>query len=308
MTALELAATAAKEDYRTALLDAGLLISVGVPGVYGLSGVFERVVEHFDDYVTRQGAHLHPEVMRFPPVISRRHYEQTDHIEMFPNLMGSVHSFLGDRGDHLELSRKRTDGEDWSACLRPTDVMLTPAACYPLYPTATGVLPADGRTVDLRSFAFRHEPSVDPNRMQMFRQREYVRMGTPQQAEAHRDYWVARGEQMLLALGLDVRAVVANDPFFGHGRRLLAASQREQTLKFELVVPITSSDAPTAIASCNLHLDHFARTFDITTDRGRPAHTACVGFGLERVALALFKTHGFNPAAWPGAVRRALTL
>ena len=84
--------------------------------------------------------------------------------------------------------------------------MLTPAACYPLYPTATGTLPDGGRTVDLRSFVFRHEPSADPARMQIFRQREYVRLGTPEQALAHRDYWLERGEEMLLAVGLDVTA------------------------------------------------------------------------------------------------------
>ena len=51
--------------------------------------------------------------------------------------------------------------------------------------------------VDLRSFVFRHEPSVDPARMQIFRQREYVRLGTPEQAQEHRDYWLKKGEEIL---------------------------------------------------------------------------------------------------------------
>ena len=29
----------------------------------------------------------------------------------------------------------------------------------------------------------------------------------------------------------------------------------------------------------------------------RVAHTACVGFGLERLALALYRRHGFDRAA-----------
>ena len=33
--------------------------------------------------------------------------------------------------------------------------------------------------------------------MQIFRQREYVRLGTPGQALAHRNYWLERGEAML---------------------------------------------------------------------------------------------------------------
>jgi hypothetical protein len=36
------------------------------------------------------------------------------------------------------------------------------------------------------------------------------------------------------------------------------------------------------------------------------AHTACLGFGLERIVIALFKTHGFDPADWPEAIRQRL--
>ena len=260
---------AAHQTYRAALLDAGLLIASGVPGVYGLSGVFEDVVERFDQYVTRAGAPFRPEVMRFPPLVSRAHYERMDHLETFPNLMGSVHTFMGTDQEHLELMRKRAVGEDWSAALRPTEVMMTPAACYPLYPTAAGVLPQEGRTVDLRSFVFRHEPSIDPARMQIFRMHEYVRLGTPAQALEHRDDWLERGQDMLRAVALDARPVVANDPFFGRGGRVMAAMQREQSLKYELVVPISSPETPTAIASCNYHLDHFGA--DVRhQDGGRP--------------------------------------
>lgn len=295
-------------SYLDSLLDHGLLIPSGVPGVYGLSGVFEHAIESFERYVGRMGAHLEPDVMRFPPLIGRRTYERTDHMAMFPNLMGSVHSFTGTPGDHAELVRRQAAREDWTADLRATDVMLTPAACYPLYPAATGTLAPGGRTVDLRAFVFRHEPSQDPARMQIFRQREYVRLGTPDQALAHRDYWLERGEQMLRSVGLEVEPVVANDPFFGEVARVMAATQREQTLKYELVIPIASAVKPTAIASCNYHVDHFGQAFGIRTSDGAVAHTACIGFGLERIALALFKTHGFDTAAWPASVRGVLEL
>jgi seryl-tRNA synthetase len=297
---------AAVRSYRDALCEAGLLIASGVPGVYGWSGVFEDVVERVDRHVGRAGAEPRPEILRFPPLLSRAHYERMDHLEAFPNLMGSVHTFTGAERDHVELMRRRSAGEDWSAALAPTAVMMTPATCYPLYPTATGVLPPEGRTVDLRSFVFRHEPSDDPTRLQIFRMHEYVRLGTPAQALQHRDDWIARGLRMLAALGLDARAVVANDPFFGRGGRVMAAMQREQSLKYELVVPIVSAEAPTAVASSNYHLDHFSQTFGIKSPDGHDAHTACVGFGLERVALALFRAHGLDPGKWPSAVSRAL--
>jgi len=41
---------------------------------------------------------------------------------------------------------------------------------------------------------------------------------------------------------------------------------------------------------------------------GATAHTACVGFGLERIALALLRTHGVQVRSWPAIVRSALQL
>ena len=99
---------------------------------------------------------------------------------------------------------------------------------------------------------------------------------------------------------------VANDPFFGRAGRMLANNQRDQRLKFELLVPIESEEKPTACLSFNYHQDHFGTLWGIAQHDGEVAHTACVGFGMERVALALFKHHGFDVDKWPSPVRKAL--
>jgi seryl-tRNA synthetase len=298
--------TAAHKAFQDELLKAGLLIATGVPGLYGRSGVFEDVIDRFDRFVTREGADARPEVMRFPPVLNRKDYLRTDHVENFPQLMGSVHSFAGNERDHYKLLETKRTGGDWSRDLAPTEVMMTPATCYPLYPTATGTLPEGGRTVDMLSYVFRHEPSVDPARMQAFRMHEFVRLGTPAQAFAHRARWLEQAPRMLRSVGLDVEVVPANDPFFGRGGKMMSATQLEQDLKFEVIATCATPEKPTAIASCNYHLDHFGIAFDIKTADGAVAHSSCVGFGLERIALALFRKHGFAPVRWPADVRQVL--
>jgi seryl-tRNA synthetase len=87
---------------------------------------------------------------------------------------------------------------------------------------------------------------------------------------------------------------------------MLAGSQRDQKLKFEVLIPIISDEKPTACCSFNYHQDHFGKTFGIKTPGGGTAQTACLGFGLERCVMALFKTHGMDPSAWPAAVRGKL--
>ncbi|MDR6773072.1 amino acid--[acyl-carrier-protein] ligase [Azospirillum sp. BE72] len=299
---------AAQAAYRDELVAAGLLIPTGVDGLYGRSGVFEEVVERFDALVTRWGGADGAEVMRFPPALNRRYFEESEYLKSFPHLAGTIHSFAGDEKAHRTLLRRLEEGQDWTEEQVATDVVMTPAACYPVYPTIArrGALPGDGRLIDVFSYCFRHEPSIDPARMQMFRMREYIRIGTPEQVVEFRERWLERGREMMAALEVPLDIDVANDPFFGRAGAMLSSSQREQKLKFELLIPVTSTEKPTACLSFNYHQDHFGHIWDIRTADGGIAHTACVGFGMERVALALFRHHGFDPAGWPAAVRKVL--
>ncbi len=296
-------------EYLAALVSAGLLIPSGTPGVYARGGVFEDVIQRFDQFVTRVGGNDGALVMRPHSLLPRAQFERSGYLKSFPHLAGAIHAFDGDERDHLGLLGMLERGEDWSDALAATDLVLTPAACYPAYPTLAGqTIPPEGRLIDILTVCFRREPSNDPARMQMFRQREYVRVGDAATVRAHRDLWLERGQQMLRDVGLPAQADVANDPFFGRPGRMLTANQREQALKFELLIPICSQEKPTACVSCNYHEDHFGRAFDIALADGTPAHTACVGFGLERIALALFKWHGFTVGDWPASVQKTLGL
>ena len=297
-----------EKEFLDQLVAHRLLLPSGVPGLYGRSGVFENVVDRVNALVTSIGNPDNPDVWRFPPVITRKNYEKSEHFNSFPDLAGVVHSFRGNDADHAALLAKLHGGQDWSADLPHTDVVLTPAACYPVYPSLTGTLPADGKVVDVLSYCFRHEPSGDPARMQMFRQREHIRIGSPDAVRAWRDVWFERAKEIVGALGIAAVPAVANDPFFGRGGKMLKMNQRDQELKFEFVVPVCSVENPTAIISLNMHLEHFGHIFEIKTPNGEWAHTSCIGFGMERITLAMLKTHGLVVAEWPKAVREKLGL
>jgi len=296
----------AQAAYLKELIAAGRVIATGVPGVYGRDRVFEDVLERFDQLISGLAKNDRAEWMRFPPVVNRKVFERSEFQKSFPQLTGTVFSFEGDTKKHQALLECIAHGQDWSHTQHMTDVVLTPAACYPVYPLFTGTLPEGGRTVDMASWCFRHEPSGDPARMQLFRVREFVRVGSSETVTAWRDLWLERGLHLLRGLGLDANPEAASDPFFGRGGKLLAVNQKEQRLKFEVLVPITSKEKPTAVVSFNWHQEHFGQLFDIKTSDGKIAQTACLGFGMERVVLALFKTHGLDPLHWPAQVRKQL--
>ena len=172
------------------LLDRRLLIDTGVPGVYGRGADFENVRERVADLVSRAAAPELPEQLRFPPLIPRRDLERVGYLKSFPHLAGSIFAFEGDESQAAEQYERASRHEDWSEFQSMTDLVLTPAACYPVYPAiaARGRLTSGGVTVDAGgAYVFRHEPSGDPARLQMFHQREIVRIGEPELVQAWRD-------------------------------------------------------------------------------------------------------------------------
>ncbi len=291
--------------FRDGLVDADFLVRSDIDGLYGRTDKFEDIIEGIDRLVVELGSDQNAKVLRFPPVMPTTVFEKTDYLASFPDLTGSIHTFTGNDKAHAQLLQVHSDGGDWTDLLDPSGEMLIPAACHPTYPLLTGTLPEGGRKLDVYGYCFRHEPSIDPTRMQAFRMHEYVYVGTPEGALAHREQWAPRGLKLLTDLGMTPEKVVANDPFFGRAGRMLAVNQRDGELKYELVVQ-TYPGQMTAVVSVNYHEDHFGKPFNIKSADGAVAHSSCVGFGMERIALALLATHGLDTAIWPESVRELI--
>jgi|GEM_PF-6774600 hypothetical protein len=84
----------------------------------------------------------------------------------------------------------------------------------------------------------------------------------------------------------------------GHGSARAAVESRVPS-------PDLGDDHATAYCSVNYHQDHFGRC-STSARGGSPAHSSCIGFGLERWAVAVFATHGRDPDTWPLRVKSHL--
>jgi seryl-tRNA synthetase len=286
-----------------------LLLPSGIDGIYARTALFEQAVNGLTALISRF-RDADTEVLRFPPVMSRRQVEKSGYLKSFPHFLGCVSCLGGEEADVRATVERSEAGEDWTGALAAADLVLSPAACYPVYPLAAsrGDIPAGGLLFDVACDCFRREPSKMLDRLQSFRMREYVCIGTPAQVEDFRKSWLSRAQSIAGQLGLNWRIDTASDPFFGRGGMLMARSQVEQSLKFELLIPIHSSEQPTACMSFNYHRDHFGSTWNLKTKADEVAHTGCVAFGIDRLALALFATHGIDIPLWPLSVRKALSL
>jgi seryl-tRNA synthetase len=286
-----------------------LLLPSGIDGVYARTAIFEQAVNGISALISRY-RDAGTEVLRFPPVMSRRQVEKSGYLKSFPHFLGCVSCLGGDESEIRATVERSEAGNDWTGALSAADLVLSPAACYPVYPlvASRSAVPAAGLLFDVACDCFRREPSKMLDRLQSFRMREYVCIGTAAQVDEFRKRWMSRAQGFAGQLGLNWRIDTASDPFFGRGGKLMAMSQVEQSLKFELLVPVHSAEQPTACMSFNDHRDHFGTTWNLKTESGQLAHTGCVAFGIDRLALALFATHGLDLPLWPLSVRKALSI
>jgi seryl-tRNA synthetase len=296
-------------SFQSLLIENGHLIPCGIDGIYGQGEAFARIMYGLERALTLIGRSPSTLVIRFPPVIAREVLERCGYMHSFPHLAGSVYAFEGDTKEHETLIEHIEKGESYADCQTITDLALAVTACHGVYNHFCGArIGGDGIEADVENVCFRREPSIDPARLQSFSMREFVRIGRPDDVLAWRDGWIERGLTFFRALGLSMESEQAFDPFFGDIARFMINQQVTQSLKIELMAAIGSLEKLSPITSCNYHLEHFTKPFDIRMDDDQVAHSACIGIGMERIALALLRKHGMDVDAWPVDVRDRLYL
>ncbi len=276
-------------------------------GVFGWSAAYERIAQGVNVAITAVSPAAGSAVT-YPPVIPRSTIVRAEYLAAFPQLVGSVSTWRGTPATMGHLLATADTGPDWGPEMTASDVVLSPAVCYHLYPGY-----ADSRldhpvVADVRGFCFRAEATTELGRFRSFRMREFVGIGTRDWCVGQHTQWLALVTDLLTSFGLTPSVDPASDPFFGPGRRLLAAAQRDQGFKLELRVPLEPGGPLTAIASVNQHADHLGNRFAISTSDAAPAHSLCAAFGVDRIVLALIFAHGEDTAAWPAPVLHALHL
>lgn len=300
---------AAQAELRTRLIEAGHLYPQPYQGLWAFGGDFEAVLAGVERQVHLMEPLQGVRQMTFPPFLGEREFVATGYMNSFPQLIGSVDVFTGDNREHRTMVAAKDAGEDWTTYLTPAHLDLVSAPCHATYPMHAGTTLEEPVKYEVSSRCFRHEPSDDPMRLVSFRMREKVCFGTPEAAVEHRELGMQVGPELLRSMGLTIEVEPANDPFFGRAAQIFAQGQLDAGLKYEFVCKVYGDEnSGTALGSSNYHNDHFGLDFDVHVPGGGLAHSSCIGFGLERVTVALFATHGMDVSTWPADVRAVLGL
>lgn len=229
-----------------------------------------REFEFLDERLRQWAENLGGQEYSFPSLIDTETLSAAGYPDAFPHL--------------LMASAAASNPEfQWGQnAIKQTDWYLSPAVCYHVYPLMRDTRITTGSLFSARGHCFRHEdPSawLAGRRQVEFQMREFVLVGDAD--------WLA---DQLRSLESDVSSLAqefglvgtwcpAIDPFFLPKARGKAQMQRILGTKKELCLP-----CGLAIASINQHGSFFGERFNIRLPDDRPAHSACVAFGLDRWA------------------------
>ena len=204
-----------------------------------------------------------------------------------------------------------TPAETWTdaLCSRAISCSRRPPA-IPLYPIAAARGAVPGRRADLRRrlrllpprAVARHRPAaVVPHARIRLHRRARAGRGVPRRLEGARRESPTRSAS-------PIAVEPASDPFFGRGGAMVGRSQVAAGAEVRAAGPGALGGRADRLHELQLPSRPFRPDLGHRNAAGEPAHTACVAFGMDRLAVALFATHGADPAQWPAAVRTALSL
>jgi seryl-tRNA synthetase len=266
-----------------------------LPALAGEAVAQRRALDRlFRDAALRDGA-----VEReFPPLLEIAALERADYFRSFPQ-----HASLIAPLERAVLPEVAAHGARGARALASADLatprhLMTPAACYALYPALADRALAVPCSVTLVSDCCRHEADYDAGvRQWCFRMRETVHFGTAESVRACLATWTQRILAWGAAAGLQCSIAPATDSFFDpqDPRRLL---QRLEPNKHEVLW-----DGRIALASLNFHRTFFGERYGIRDADGRPVFSGCVAFGLDRWLLACRSRCGERLRDWPAVLR-----
>jgi seryl-tRNA synthetase len=248
---------------------------------------------------------------RYPTLISTQALRRSGYVTSFPQhlmyttrLRADIHNyrdFLAEAGTTADFTRTVLAHSD------TVDLCLPPTMCYHTFQQfADGRLPTAEMTVTARGKSFRFEGRYHAGleRLWDFTIREIVFLGSKDFAASSQDRMRRLAGDLMDALDLTGHCEVANDPFFGDAQTgTTISAQRLLERKHELRLAV-APDRTIAVGSFNIHDGLFSTSFAIEQPDGSPAYSACVGFGLERMAYAVLCQHGLDRAGWPEVLRR----
>jgi seryl-tRNA synthetase len=297
------------QDPITELLASGEVVEEEI-GVFVFGPLVSRLIDFFESRFLMLADHFDAKPYRFPTLISAKFLDRVDYFSSFPHSLTFASHLREDLdiiNQFAENAAYEGDGLNAPAeYFSKINTLLSPAVCYHLYfSLADHPLPGGKLVATAVSNCFRYESTnlTSMERLWNFTMREVIFVGPKDFVLENRQKSRQFMQKIFEEVGLVYHVETANDPFFVGEFRKQAAFQSAFQLKYEIRASLPFKDSTLAVGSYNYHQDFFGRHLDITLPDGKPIHTGCTAFGLERMAYAFLAQFGFDQTKWPKVVQ-----
>lgn len=301
---------ASTDDPHSELLRSGDLVEFG-QGRFGFGNRLTRLIRRLDDMCLEYAAEFDASHAQYPSIIGADVLDTCRYLRSFPHSLCLV-SHLREDLDGIEAFAREAQWADGRLSmpresLDDVKVLLSPSVCFHCYAGMSKRRIAEPTTVTAVGKCFRYESGnlSGLERLWDFTMREVIFVGNREFVLHGRDASIGSVVRLLGRLGLQFTIETASDPFFIDVFTAQSTFQRLFDLKYEIRAALPYAGRTLAVGSFNYHQDFFGRAFEITAQDEGPAHTGCVAFGLERLALAIVAQHGVDPEGWPDVLRDA---
>lgn len=169
--------------------------------------------------------------------------------------------------------------------------ILNPALCLHCYPLLKGYKFDNKSDVILtvKGSCFRDESGNLNNqeRLHEFSMREIVFFTNDYKIKKYQKESINFFYLLGRLIGLDFKLEIANDIFFSDNAEKQLFSQLISDDKIELCIYCNNVSEYISVASINKHHNHFSKPFELKDENEKLINTMCIGFGLDRLVLAL---------------------
>lgn len=299
--------TAFNEDPHPILIERGELLEYG-QGRYGLGPFIMNLIEFFDGKFRRMAQKFSAPVFQFPSLIGADALDRCKYIRSFPHSLTLVSHLREDLESIQEFARTaRWDGDQLDCSrenLSGIKCLLAPSVCFHWYAALAESRQTEPRAITANGKCFRYESGnlKTLERLWDFTMREIIFVGPKEFVLAQRQKTVDETADLFDEWGLSYEIRSATDPFFIEDYSSQTIFQSAFDLKYEVRAALPYKKDTLAVGSFNYHQDFFGRSFNISGASGEALHTSCVGFGLERLALAFLSQYGVDRNRWPSSI------
>jgi seryl-tRNA synthetase len=273
-------------------------------GIYSYSGIFLSLVSGFDEYFLDYAKSIGASESIYPSTLPLKNLQASGYVSNFPH-----HTLFvsGANKSKNEISLLATSKNISSKQMSDPELVLSPTVCYRCFDVLSNTnIKSDLELYTATCECFRNEgiASQDISRLTNFRMREIVFIGTPPNIEKTRQRICAHARDAIDEFDLSASLVTAFDPFFTTANDKKRGYQNMMGLKYEMRMKIPYLNAEISCMSFNNHQKTLIEAYNISPNRDLAS--GCVGYGLERLALAVFAQHGLNPQNWPISLKSIL--